>query len=122
MLLARARELRVSVSSYIEAAEGNIRGWVDGAAIRIRVREPGLIAFLRDGQFKVMEATGASGGDLKTLARRREVEREVLDIPEEAPACDRPVSGYLEGSDEAGSITKYGLIVLELDLQVRSRA
>jgi hypothetical protein len=47
------------------------------------------------------------------------VELEVLGVPEDAPASDRPVSAYLAGSDEAGAIATYGSIVLELDPRPR---
>jgi hypothetical protein len=119
MLLGRARNLNVSVSAYVDAAERNIRSWVGDAAVRIRVNEAGLAAFLRDGRYKVMEDTGVSGGDLRTLTRRRQVEHEILDIPVDSPGSARPVSGYLEGSDEGGPISTYGCIVLELDSRVR---
>lgn len=122
MLRARARERGVSVACYMEEAERNVRAWVDGAGVRIRVKEPGLVGFLRDGRYKVMEEIGVSGGDLKHIESRRKAERRVLGTPEDAPASDRPVSGYLGGSDEDGAIARYGLVVLELDPGVRSRA
>jgi hypothetical protein len=120
MLTARARALGISVSDYVEAAERNIRAWVADAAIRIRVNEMSLTSFLRDNKYKVMEVTGTSGGDLESVSRRREVEHEILDVGIDWPASTRPVSGYLEGSDEAGPISTYGSIVLELDARVRS--
>jgi hypothetical protein len=48
---------------YVKRAEQKMREWVEDAAIRIRVREPALLAFLRDGHYKVMENIGVSGGD-----------------------------------------------------------
>lgn len=121
-LKIRATKVGKSLEQYVEQAEMNMRGWVEGAAIRIRVREPDLLGFLHDGQYKVMEATGVSGGGLNDIKRRREVECEVLGIPPDAPASDRPVSGYLVGSDEAGKVATYGPVVLELDHSVRARA
>ncbi len=120
MLLGRARNPNVSVSAYVDAAERNIRSWVGDAAVRIRVNEPGLVAFLRDERCKVMEDTGVSGGALRTLARRRQVEHEILDIPVDSPGSARPVSGYLEGSDKGGPISTYGCVVLELDSRIRA--
>jgi len=120
-LRGRAKSLGIDVSEYVERSERKLRAWVEGVAIRIRVKEPGLTQFLRDEKYKVMEETGVSGGDLQTRERRRKVEQEILDIPVDASGSERPVSGYLEGSDETGPITNWGLVVLELDPDVRSR-
>jgi hypothetical protein len=121
-LQRRATEAGESVARYVERVELKMRDWVEDTAIRIRVREPGLLGFLQDGHYKVMEATGVSGGGLKDIKSRRKVECEVLGMPEDAPASDRPVSGYLVGSDETGAIATYGPVVLELDHSVRARA
>lgn len=122
MLRGRATELGADVACYVEEAERNVCKWVDGSGVRIRVREPGLVGFLRDGYYKVMEESGVSGGDLTSVESRRKAEWEVLGLSEDTPASKRPVSGYLKGSDETGAITRYGPIILELDPSVRSRA
>jgi hypothetical protein len=120
-LRGRAKDAGLSVDEYVEQAERNIREWVIGAGIRLRITEPALVGFLRCGLYKVMSDRHASGGDLQTVARRREVENSILGIPLDASPGGRPVSAYLEGSDETGAITTYGGIVLELvDLRARS--
>jgi hypothetical protein len=121
-LRGRAKETGLSVDEYVSQAERNIRQWVSGAGVRIRTREPGLVEFLRCGVYKVMSNTHASGGDLQSVERRREVEKSILGISLDASPVSRPVSAYLEGSDETGGITTYGEIVLELvdDVRVRS--
>jgi len=121
-LRGRARDAGLSVDEYVEQAERNIRGWIAGAGIRIRIKEPGLEGFLRCGFYKVMSEARASGGDLQSVARRREVERSILGIPVDAAPDSRPVSAYLEGSDETGAITTYGDIVLHLVDDVRLRS
>jgi hypothetical protein len=49
------------------------------------------------------------------------VEHTVLGIPVGARPGDRPIYGYLEGSDELGLIRQYGDVVLRLRSDVRAR-
>ena len=118
----RARDANLNIDDYVQQAESNIREWVDGAAIRIRIREEPLLSFLQAGRYQVMAVSGTSGGDLKTVDTRLAVEEQILGIPRTAPASARPISGYLEGSDESGAITTYGPIVMEVGGHVRPRA
>lgn len=42
------------------------------------------------------------------------MEEAIFDIPQDAGYTERPVYAYLEGSNEAGAVCKYGTIVLRL--------
>lgn len=122
MRKARARDAGMDVDAYLENAERNVRCWVEGSPIRIRLGPESLASYLRTGRYEVMATTGASSGDLKTVETRHAVEEQILGIALNAPASSRPISGYLRGSDETGAVTRYGPIVLELGEHVRSRA
>jgi hypothetical protein len=50
------------------------------------------------------------------------LEHTVLGVPPACAPADRPIYGYLSGSDEAGQIQQYGEVVLRLKAYVRRRA
>jgi hypothetical protein len=81
-----------------------------------------LDPLLANRNYDVMAATGTSGGDLTKFETRLDAEARILGIRRDAPPTHRPISGYLQGSDEEGAITAYGSIVLELDDTVRQEA
>jgi hypothetical protein len=105
---ARARDAGMNVDAYLEKAERNIRCWVEGSPIRIRLGPDSLASFLLTGGYEAMATTGASSDDLRAVETRRAVEEQILGIALDAPASGRPISGYLCGSDETDAVTKYG--------------
>lgn len=116
----RASKAGVSLADYRERAETNLQAWTSGA-VRIRLCEGALRAFLRDGRYKVMAETGKSGGSLKHAETRLRLEGRMLGLAPSQSGEGRPISAYLEGSDESGAITTYGPIILELHPKVRDR-
>jgi hypothetical protein len=118
---ARARDVGLDLQQYETQAAAAIRDWIDGASIRIRIREEKLLLFLRDERYKTMAETGESGGGMTRIDQRLKAEDEILGIPiDREPSC-RPISAYLSGSDEAGKIATYGDIVLDVTDDIRSR-
>jgi hypothetical protein len=109
----RAREANVTPAAYREAAERRIADWLRGREVRVRIKEPQLTEFLRTGVYLSLTASGQSGG-AASIENRKRVEKAIFDIPQDAGYTERPVYAYLEGSDEAGAVRKYGTIVLRL--------
>jgi hypothetical protein len=68
-------------------------------------------------QFEVSHSGGAYG-----QARRIVVEHTVLGVPPGCRPNDRPVYGYLSGSDEGGQLGQYGDVVVRLKHRIRGRS
>jgi hypothetical protein len=117
----RADKAHLTPTQYRTQAEANIQAWTKNAAVRIRLREPALHSFLVDQRYKVMAETGESGGDLKHKETRLRLEEAMLGIVQSDSGQGRPVSAYLQGTDEDGGITTYGPIIPELDISARGR-
>lgn len=80
------------------------------------MRTPGFERFVREGRYTTQfERPGSSGG-AKHLAVRTLIEHTVLGVPPDCLPADRPVYGYLSGSDESfgATLQQYGPIVLHL--------
>jgi hypothetical protein len=104
-----------------------VRQWlasrVGGAEIRVRMKPTGFENFVIDGQYKTQfEGPGISGGATHRGIRMI-FEQAVLGVPSSCRAVDRPVYGYLSGSDEGSlSLQQYGPVVLHLRPQVALRS
>lgn len=88
------------------------------------MKPPGFERFVREGRYTTQfERPGASGG-AKHLAVRTLIEHTVLGIPPDCFPEDRPVYGYLSGSNEAfdATLQQYGPIVLHLRPEVLARS
>ena len=109
----RAREADVTVPVYRQTGKQRIATWIQGREVRARIKEPALIKFLRTDVYLSLTATGQSGG-AADIENRKRVEKAIFDIRLTADHSERPIYGYLEGSDEAGCLRGYGLIVLRL--------
>jgi hypothetical protein len=79
--------------------------------------------FLATGRYMTQfEVPMALSGGAKHRGVRIMLEHTVLGVPPSARARDRPVYGYLSGSDEAGQVQHYGEVVLRLETATRKRA
>jgi hypothetical protein len=102
---------------------GRLGGWVQSARVRRRMDEPALIGVLKSGCFQPLAATGTSSSSITDAAKRADDELKIFGIELNAPPSDRPIYGYLEGSNESGALaSQYGPIVVMLDEGVRARA
>lgn len=117
-----ASKAELTCEAYRRKAEAMIGQWVSDAAVQIRATESNLVSFLRAGCYEPMSKTRPSGGNMRNLAARRQLEHDVFDIRPGAALASRPIAAYLAGSDEKGAIETYGEIILELDTAVRERA
>jgi hypothetical protein len=86
----------------------------------VRVRAPPAVVeqIIKDGRFKSQFETGTSKGMLNNEWRAG-MERELFDIPEESPAAERPIYGYLadKGTGTGGEVVgvdAYGSAVITL--------
>jgi hypothetical protein len=99
----------------------------------VRIREPGLEGFLRDGRYKTKIETGAdaarqdSTSDIaQEIAIRKHGEEKLFGYPQDLPSEYRPVYGYVAreaDSSEAGIVSfGYGEnIEIKAKPSVRSR-
>src|SRR6185312_14719081 len=102
-----ARQRGMPIGEYAASVENWLRARVAAAEVRLRIREPHVLAFLRDGRFLTQFAVPHSGGAYRP-SLRMVVEHTVLGVPPGCRPHDRPVYGYLSGSDEAGMLGQYG--------------
>jgi hypothetical protein len=111
----------ISVAEYRRLATDHLRGLCAAAELRIRLRPEHLGTVVSDGRVRNQFETGHSGGYFDP-GTRAELERAVLGVPIAAPASERPIYGYLSGSDEEHALPSYGTAVIILRTELRSRA
>jgi len=109
------------VDTYVTAAEQWLRARLATAEVRLRIRHPHVLDLLRDGRYLTQFEVPHSGGALGQ-SRRMVIEHTVLGVPPSCRPSDRPVYGYLSGSDEAGMLGQYGDVVVRLKRSVRPRS
>lgn len=94
---------------------------VQNVEVRVRMRPSGFEQFVLDDRYVTeFERPGTSGG-AKHRAIRTLVEHTVLGVPPDCAPADRPVYGYLSGSNES-SLQQYGPVVLHLRPSVVRRS
>jgi hypothetical protein len=107
----------VSVDDYRTAALSQLRGFVDGVEVLVRIRSERLTALLDEKVWRTLfDGVGSAG--LNDLPVRTRVEQNVLGIPSTADPAERPTYGYLAGSDETG-VVMYGDVILHLGAESR---
>jgi hypothetical protein len=105
---------------YRTAASAQLKQWTAHAEVRVRVGLDVFPSFLQDGRYKTQFESQTSRGVLHP-SRRALVEHTVLGVPVAARPSDRPIYGYLQGTDELGLIRQYGDVALRLRADVRAR-
>lgn len=98
-----------------------LRQEVAASEVRVRMYLPRFEAFLADGDYLTQYSVPFSGGAMHR-GMRMMLEHTVLGVSAACAPADRPIYGYLSGSDEAGQIQQYGEVVLRLRAYVRRRA
>lgn len=116
-----ASRRQISVAEYRRRALELLRSLCAKAELRLRLRNDHLPAVLAEGRIRNQFETGHSGGYFDPRARA-ELEHLVLGVPLEASASDRPIYGYLSGSDEQQVLPQYGTVIISLRAAVRKRA
>lgn len=120
---ANADKYGMTVPEYKEKMTKNLRGMVDDATPRIRIRDRNLEQALDDGNFKTLFETGRSGGSPDTIARAQ-LENKLFQIPKDA-TTDRPIYGYLQKGDDLIdkrlTVSHYGEVEVTLKNSVKDR-
>jgi Protein of unknown function (DUF3626) len=111
----------LSTEAYVTAVDQWLKYRVRRAEVRVRIRQHHLLSLLTDERYLTQFEVGHSGGAFGQ-ARRIVVEHTVLGVPPSCLPRDRPVYGYLSGSDESGMVGQYGDVILRLRPSVRCRA
>jgi hypothetical protein len=111
----------ISYSEFNTYAAGWLQAQVGGCEVRLRMRIAHFESFLASGQYLTQFALPYSGG-LKHRGIRMMLEHTVLGVSPSCRPLDRPIYGYLSGSDETGQVQQYGEIVLRLAPHLRNRA
>jgi Protein of unknown function (DUF3626) len=117
-LFAGRRQL--SPAEYRRRALAQLRALCLRSAVCLRIRPEHLSAVLGDGRVRNQFETGHSAGYFDPAARA-DLELKVLGVPLDAKAGERPIYGYLGGSDEDHALPSYGTVVLTLSEEVRPR-
>lgn len=102
---------------------GRLTAWVRDAEVRLRMEEPALIGVLDSGRFQSVAETRTTSSGVSDSETRADDEYRIFGIEHDAPASERLIYGYLEGSDESGALARqYGAIVVGFHDRVRAKA
>lgn len=118
-LYAARREL--SVAEYRRRLLARLRELCEKAELRVRLRRDHLHAVIADRRLRNQFETGHSAGYFHPQARA-ELEHQVLGVPISAVPAERPIYGYLSGSDETLALPSYGSVVVALHPRLRQQA
>jgi hypothetical protein len=131
-LAAVAREHQLRFAFYADrrglgAAEyrrrllAHLRDLCGNVELRVRLRRDHLPTVFADRRLRNQFETGHSSGYFHPRIRA-ELEHRVLGVPLSAPPIERPIYGYLSGSDEDHALPSYGTVIATLDSSLRQRA
>ena len=125
-MLARRAEWDLTASlrnmalpDYLAQADVRVAQLVENAQVRVRAPVASVTEIVRSGRLLTQFETGTTGGLLDQSARRS-VEAGLFATPLEAGGAQRPIYGYLSGTQEV-TTAQYGDVVLELKPAVRAR-
>jgi hypothetical protein len=116
-----AQSRGLSYEQYLASLARWLRQEVAASEVRVRMYVPRFEAFLAAGDYLTQYSVPFSGGAMHRGIRMM-LEHTALGVPPACAPADRPIYGYLSGSDEAGQIQQYGEVVLRLRTYVRRRA
>jgi hypothetical protein len=108
---AAKTRFREDVTGFLAELLSKLNVWIDGAEVRTRMDETGLIGVLESKPFQVLAQTGTSSSGVNKSYVRADDEFRIFGIDPNAPPDERPIYGYLEGSDESGAVAGYGIVV-----------
>jgi Protein of unknown function (DUF3626) len=114
-----ARVGLAEVAQHRREADADVRAWVRGREVRIRVPRDILPMILDEGVVRTQFDTGTSRGAFSPADRVR-TELSLFGISPIARPHERPTYGYLAGSYEL-AVRDYGSVVLRLQPAVRRR-
>jgi len=116
---AARREL--SVAEYRRRLLLRLRELCESSELRVRLRRDHLPVVISDQRLRNQFETGHSAGYFHPQARA-ELEHRVLGVPLAAAPAERPIYGYLSGSDETHALPSYGSVIATLRPSLRQRA
>lgn len=117
-----ARSTGRELDDYRAAATVRLCDLLDGAEVRMRMREYDLEGWLDEGVFETAHGAGNTSGT-NDLHLRIEVEAKVLGVHADATDPERPRYGYAQGSGEGDvEINQYGKILVRFRDRVREHA
>jgi hypothetical protein len=111
-----------NVTGFQAALVSQLNAWIDGAELRTRMDEQSLVGVLESKRFQVLAETGTSSSGVSKPSVRAYDELRIFGIELSAAPDERPIYGYLEGSDESGAVSEYGPIVAGFHDRVRENA
>jgi uncharacterized protein DUF4157/uncharacterized protein DUF3626 len=109
----------LDLPEYLAQADVRVAQLVENAQVRVRAPLASVTEIVRSGRLLTQFETGTTGG-LLDLSARRSVEAGLFGTPLEAGGAQRPIYGYLSGTQEL-TTAQYGDVVLELKPAVRAR-
>jgi hypothetical protein len=118
-----AEQHQVSVATWQRQVEAWLASQLEAVEVRVRMRPLGFAGFVEEGRYITQFERPGVGGGAKHRALRTLVEHTVLGVPPDCAPQDRPVYGYLSGSDESSpALQQYGPVILHLKPSVIRRA
>lgn len=111
----------LSVAEYRRRLLLHLRDLCGEAELRVRLRRDHVATVLADKRLRNQFETGHSAGYFDPEARAA-LEHRVLGVPMAATPIERPIYGYLSGSDERHALPSYGTVIATIDPRLRARA
>lgn len=119
---AHAERAGIDLNTYRREASKRVCELLLDKRMQVRMRHDGLEGFMTDGFYRNSFDGGTSAG-VRSLELRVEVEATVLGLRQSAAASERPIYGYLQGTDEAhNALNAYGSVLLVLAEELIDRA
>lgn len=116
-----AARQELSVAEYRRRLLICLRELCKKSELRVRVRRDHLPIVIADRRLRNQFETGHSAGYFHPQVRA-ELEHRVLGVPLSAVPAERPIYGYLSGSDETHALPSYGSVIATLQSSLRQRA
>lgn len=114
---------KATISQWREKIEARMRQEMNSDAVRVAVRADVFTAekIIEDGRFKSQHETNSSRGMLSP-GTRRIAELDMFSYPNDLPAEERPIYGYLDGlTQEYGAVSSYGEVKFVMKPEVKER-
>ncbi len=122
-----ARTRGYTLDEYVNEADRHLTGLLDHMSFFLQVGGDELLSALTEGRFKNQFATGTSRGILSAEVRRQ-TERALWGIPDQAGWEERPIYGFLHSHPDAmhpdapQALRQYGGVTVKLSDAMRPRS
>lgn len=110
-----------TVQTVMDDAAENLQQYIENNAVVIRLSPDALESVIADGRFKSQFETGSSGGWFDP-SFRSQYEEFAFGIPQDIPAAERPIYGFIEDDESSTRAYWYGDAKVYLRDEVKERS